>query len=244
MKYVHPTPKSMVLSSLLALAMHSVPALAQPEMSAEEQAIYNNMMKSIGLDPEEQMEAMEQHKKSEQWTDSDVIRYQIVGVYQGKPNVSSEPGKGSGFADVTDRVEIDLDWKLSESTMVGAPQFRNSKSTVTNPHDPEPSCLPPILKSEYEHYSLQGIKAGPGGALELQVQTTYPEVDVVQFCTGKRKSIPAASKTRPEALVVPSPVLLGMPLPDSDNLRISPDKKSMIHKNAGWTWTFTPRPHN
>jgi hypothetical protein len=34
--------------------------------------------------------------------------------------------------------------------------------------------------------------------------------------------------------------MLGMALPDSDNLSISPDKKSMIQKKAGWTWTFTP----
>ena len=39
---------------------------------------------------------------------------------------------------------------------------------------------------------------------------------------------------------MPSPVMFGMPLPDSDNLRISKDKKSLIHKKNGWTWTFTP----
>jgi len=43
-------------------------------------------------------------------------------------------------------------------------------------------------------------------------------------------------------MVVPSPVMLGMALPDSDNLRISADRKSMIQKKAGWTWTFTPAP--
>jgi len=79
-----------------------------------------------------------------------------------------------------------------------------------------------------------------GGALELQVQTTYPPVDVAQSCTGKFKSLQGNRKTRPEELVVPSPVMLGMALPDSDNLRISPDKKSLIHKKGGWTWTFTP----
>jgi hypothetical protein len=34
--------------------------------------------------------------------------------------------------------------------------------------------------------------------------------------------------------------MLGMSLPDSDNLRISADKKSMVQKKSGWTWTFTP----
>ena len=141
---------------------------------------------------------------------------------------------------MTDRVEIDLKWMLFESKMVGTPILQNTKSEVMNLRNPEPSCLPPIIKGEYEHYELQGIKQGLGGALELHVKTTHPIVEVAQFCTGNRKSIPASSKTRSEELVVPSPVMLGMSLPDSDNLRISPDKKSLIHKKAAWTWTFTP----
>lgn len=240
MKYFRFIPISILLCFLLTLALQSGPALAQTKMSAEEEAIYRNMMKNIGMDPDTQMEAITQHENAQRWNDAKVIQYHIVGVYQGKPNITSAPGKGPGFADVTDRVEIDLDWKLSELTLVGTPRIQNSKSVVTNPHDSERSCLPPVLKGEYEHYDLLGIKEGLGGALELQVQTTYPVVEVVQFCTGSRKPIPSGRKTRPEELVVPSPVMLGMALPDSDNLRISPDKKSMIQKKAGWTWTFTP----
>jgi hypothetical protein len=40
-------------------------------------------------------------------------------------------------------------------------------------------------------------------------------------------------------MVLPSPVMFGMPLPGSDDLRISADKKWLVHKKAGWTWTFT-----
>ena len=90
------------------------------------------------------------------------------------------------------------------------------------------------------HFELLGAKDGLGGALELQALTTYPLVQVAQLCTGSRKSIPAARKTRPVELVVPSPVMLTMNIPGPDNLRISLDKKSLIHKNDGWTWTFTP----
>ncbi|MDE3051497.1 MAG: hypothetical protein KGJ48_16555 [Nitrospirota bacterium] len=174
------------------------------------------------------------------WGSVDVVRYHIVGEYQGQPNITSNPGVGSGRADVTDRVVIDLKWKLSESKLVGTPNVDNAKSVLKNPRDMEPSCLPPVLKGEYEHYELLGIKDGLSGALELQVQTTYPVVQVAQSCTASRKPVPAGRNVRPEELVVPSPVMLGMPLPDSDNLRISPDKKSLIHKKAGWTWTFTP----
>jgi hypothetical protein len=173
------------------------------------------------------------------WGSADLIRYHIVGVYQAQTNVVGD-SNWIGYADVTDRVVIDLKWRLSASKLEGTPSFLNEKSVVKNLRNPEPSCLPPILKGEYEHYELLGIKEGLGGALELQVQTTYPVVEVAQFCTGNRKTVPASRRTRPEELVVPSPVMLGMPLPDSDNLRISPDKKSLVHKKAGWTWTFTP----
>ena len=171
------------------------------------------------------------------WAGADVIGYHIVGVYAGKPYIASD---GSGLADVTDRVVIDLKWKLSEMKLVGTPTFQNTKSVLTNPKDKEPSCLPPVLKGEYEHYEVRSIKEGPGGALELQVETTYPVVEIAQSCTASRKAVPASRKTRPEELVLPSPVMMGMPLPDSDDLRVSKDKKSMIVKKAGWTWTFTP----
>ncbi|HUU04923.1 MAG TPA: hypothetical protein VMZ49_03485 [Patescibacteria group bacterium] len=173
------------------------------------------------------------------WGSADVIHYHIVGVYQAQTNVIGG-ANAIGYADVTDRVTIDLKWKLSESQLVGQPVFLNEKSAFSNLRDYEPKCLPPKLKGEYEHFELLGIKDGLGGALELQVQTNYPAAEVVQFCTGKFKPVPARVKTEPVELVVPSPVMFGMPLPDSDNLRISKDKKSMIHKKDGWTWTFTP----
>jgi hypothetical protein len=124
--------------------------------------------------------------------------------------------------------------------LIGRPTFQNFKTVVTNPGDREPKCLPPVLKGEYEHYELLGIKEGLSGSLELTVQSTYPVVEVAQFCTASRKAVPAKSKLRPEELVILSPVTFGMPLPDSDDLRISKDKKSLIVKKTGWTWTYTP----
>jgi hypothetical protein len=171
------------------------------------------------------------------WGAADVVRYHIVGQYQGQPSLASN---GAGRADVTDGVVIDLTWKLSEAKLVGQPTFQNTKTTLTNPRDFEPSCLPPILQGEYEHFELLGIKDGLGGALELQVQTTHPVVEVAQFCTASRKTVPASKDTRPEEFSVPSPILFGMALPDSGDMRISRDKKSLIVKKAGWTWTYTP----
>ena len=72
------------------------------------------------------------------------------------------------------------------------------------------------------------------------MQTTYPVVEVAQSCTASRKAVPARTNTRPEAFGVVSPVMFAMELPDSDDLRISADKKAMIAKKDGWTWTMTP----
>ncbi len=133
MKYVQSSPMPIALCFLFALALQSGSALAQTKMSAEEEAIYRNMVKSAGMDPDTQMAAIRQNENARRWTDAKVIHYHIVGVYQGKPNITSDPGKGSGFADVADRVAIDLDWKLSESKLVGTPRIQNSKSMVKNP---------------------------------------------------------------------------------------------------------------
>ena len=229
------------LCFLFAFSLQSNLVMAQTKMSAEDEAIYKAMIKSTGADPNNVTEAGKNNATSQRWGEGKdgIVYYHIVGVYQGQTNVIG----GSdwiGYADVTDRVEIDLAWKLDESKIAGTPRFKNTKSVVKNLRNPEPKCLPPVLKGEYEHYELLAIKQGLSGSLELQVQTTYPAAEVAQFCTGSRKAVLASSKTRPEELIVPSPVMLGMSLPDSDNLRISADKKSLIHKKSGWTWTFTP----
>jgi hypothetical protein len=172
------------------------------------------------------------------WGSAEVVRYHIVGVYQARTNVIGDPN-WIGYADVTDSVVIDLKWKLSESKMLGTPVIRNEKSAAKNLRNYEPKCLPPVLDGDYEHFELLEIKDGLGGALELIARTTYPASRVAQFCTGAYKSIPPKIDTRPMDFVVPSPVMLAMPLPDSDTLRVSPDKKSLIVKKDGWTWTFT-----
>ena len=158
-------------------------------------------------------------------------------MYQGKPHIANG---AAVLADVTDRVVIDFNWKLSEMKLVGAATFQNTKTMLTNPVDSEPKCLPPVLKGEYEHYELLSIKDGLSGSLEFQVQTKYPVVEVAQFCTASRKAVPAKNVVEEEQFVVVSPVSFGMPLPDSDDLRISADKKSLIRKADDWTWTYTP----
>lgn len=240
MRYARTNSTRIFLCFLLAVALKPHPVLAQGNMTAEEEAIYKMMLKNSGMDPEMATQGMQQAESARRWTEGDgMVDYHVVGVFQGKANVVGN-GSGIGYADVTDQVEIDLQWNLVESMLAGSPKIQNAKSELKNLRDPEPSCLPPILRGEYEHFQLEGVKQGLSGALELQVHTDYPEVEVAQMCTGSRKTIVASRDTRPEQLSVPSPVMLGMPLPDSDELRVSPDQKSLIQKKGDWTWTFTP----
>jgi hypothetical protein len=162
----------------------------------------------------------------QKWAAVDVVKYHIVGVHDFTVHIA---GNGAGLADVKDRVVIDLTWKLSEMKLVVAPTFQNTKSTVSNLRDREPTCLPPVLEGEYEFYELLSVKNGLGGALEFQVKTTHPIVEVAQSRTASRKAVPAY-------------VRFAMPMPKSDDLAATPDKKSFIVKKDGWVWTWTPTP--
>ncbi len=104
----------------------------------------------------------------------------------------------------------------------------------------EPKCSPPTLKGDYEHSTVLSIKEGLAGSLEMQVQQAYPAANVIQFCTGAPKAVAAKTETRPEEFTVVSPMIFAMPATGSKDVTISPDKKSIIVKKGGWTWTYTP----
>lgn len=172
------------------------------------------------------------------WGAADVVRYHIVGVYQGTSYVASD---GSGQGDFADGVTIDLTWKMSEAQMVGEATIKNQKSTVSKLRDREPACLPPeVWNGDFEFYHLVSVKNGYGGALYFEVKRSYPAVEVAQFCTASRRMVPAKVEVRTEDFGVVSPVMLAMPLPTRDDLAVSADRKSFIVKKGGWTWTLTP----
>ena len=66
---------------------------------------------------------------------------------------------------------------------------------------------------------------GFGGALDVKMERSYPDVNVAQFCTTSYKLVRAEKK-------------LGMELPTE--LAFSADKKSIIYTKGNWRWTFTP----
>src|SRR5215471_15161235 len=172
------------------------------------------------------------------WSSADVIKYHIVGVYSAKTDILA--GTEIGYADVTDRVVIDLTWKVSAGKLIGTPTITNEKSVIKNLTNFEPKCNPPTLKGEYEHYTLVSITDGPTGTPMMQVQRVYPAANVIQFCTGAPKAVAGKTETEVEEFGVVSPMLFAMPLTDNKEISISPDKKSIIVKRKGWTWTYTP----
>jgi hypothetical protein len=171
------------------------------------------------------------------WGTAELIKYHIVGVYQDATFIASD---GAGLADISDRVVIDLVWKMSQQTVVGAPAIQNSKSVTAKVRDLTPTCLAPVLQGEYEHYDLLSVKAGLAGVLTFTSNTTYPVVEAAYRCTMSRKPVPAKVAATSEDFSLPGVMLFGMPIAASDGLTISPDKKFFTVKKDGWTWTITP----
>lgn len=237
-----PAQSRLPLAACLSVALLLLaPSASARQMSKEDQAIYDQMVKKAGLDPAVVAKAQTDTDNSRRWSEGKggLVHYHIVGIFKGSPDVIGD-ANWIGYADVLDRVEINLGWKLDEARLVGTPRIRNFKSSLTKLRNWEPKCMPPVLNGDYEHFDLLGIKQGMGGALEMQVQTTYPAAKVIQFCTGAGKAVPASVSKRPEELVVLSPVLFGMVKNGKDKVRVSADKKSLVTGKGGWTWTYTP----
>jgi hypothetical protein len=174
----------------------------------------------------------------DKWLKPKTIFYHVDGAFSGKALISDP--NGGAWADVTDRVAFDLEWDLRNGTLAHVLKIENFATKAANVRQGEPKCAPPVLRGEYEHWTVLEIATGPTGQPEMKVETTIPDVDVPQFCTGKPKRWKGRKSVRPEELVVLSPVMLTMPLGDSKDVKISSDRKSIVTKKGDWTWTFAP----
>ena len=173
----------------------------------------------------------------QRWGSVKVIYYSVEGVHSGPASVTATMG---GLADVVDRVSMTFEWNLGEARLVRVTSVKNYPSEVKNLRDREPKCLPPVLKGPLELATVLDVANGPGGAIDVKIERTYPTAEVAQFCTSSRKSIPGEKKISVQSMAVPSPILMAMGAPSTAELSYSPDKKSMIVKDGGWTWTYTP----
>jgi len=227
-------------AATLLLSLYLPPAAAQ-QMSKEDQAIYDQMVRNAGIDPKLVKQAQQQNDNAQRWTSGKggLVHYHIVGTYKGTPNVLGG-SNWIGLADVTDRVEFDLDWKLDESKLVGSPSIHNFKSAVGAVRSPEPKCSAPTISGPYEHYELTGIKQGLSGQLDLLSTTSHPPGKAIQNCTGSPVAVPASVVKDTLDFVVLSPVLFDTAASSKGQVRVSADHKSLITSKAGWTWTYTP----
>jgi hypothetical protein len=228
------TVKNIVLSALALGLSAGTPA---QELTPEQQAIFDQMIRDSGGDPEMLKAARAGAQAAAQY--SDLVRYSVTGVYQGRTNVSADPN-WMAFADVGDRVDMQFDWQVSEARLVGTVSLQNHTATLANPRNPEAKCAPPTIDGPFE-YELRGVEQGIGANLRLHLQTRFPPVQVHQFCTGALKAIAAKTSSGQMEFMVPPPTMLTMQLPPGGNVTRSADGKSMVLQHQGWRWTFTPR---
>ena len=173
------------------------------------------------------------------WTAATVVHYHMVGVYDGPAVIAyREP---AGQATVTDRVEIDLDWDIKASAIVGDPKIVNAASEVRELRNVDKSCPPPVPNGPYDHFDVKTI-ATSRGALELKGTRSFPSIRVVSGCQGveEPRTIRAWEQDVVERMVVPSPLMLAAPAHSVPNLTVSEDKASFTIKGGAWTWTYTP----
>jgi hypothetical protein len=173
------------------------------------------------------------------WTTAKVVHYHMVGAFDGPAVIAyREP---AGTATVTDRIEIDLDWDLKASAIVGEPKIVNAAAEVRELRNTHASCPAPTPNGPYDHIDVKTVTAA-GGALELKGIRSYPSIAVVSGCQGVQnpRTIRPWEQEVVERLVVPSPLMLAAPAGSDTNLTVSADKASFTIKGGTWTWTFTP----
>lgn len=170
-----------------------------------------------------------------------VIRWSAVGDFTGDVQILDAGTTGS--APVTDHVEFAYDFTLEGNTgLVGTPTFTNFPSTMGALRNGAEGCRAPTVSgSPYEHWTIENIENGLGGAIALTIRTDYPEGQVPVACTGGDQPSPARTVTSHVEIPIPSVALLMMgDQLTGDAVQLSHDKRSIITKDRGWTYTYTP----
>ncbi len=173
----------------------------------------------------------------QRWASAKVIYYAVEGVYSGKTSVTRQSG---GFADVADKISMTFEWNLGEARLLKLTSLRNHPSEVKNLRDGEPKCMAPVLKGPLEFGTATEVANGLGGAIDVTMERSYPDVGVAQFCTASHKLVRAEKMIDRETIPVPAPTLLAMGMELPQELAFSADKKSIIFTRGNWRWTFTP----
>lgn len=170
-----------------------------------------------------------------------VIHWSVVGDFAGDVLVLN--AGTNGYAPATDHVEFAYDFTLEGNTgLTGTPTFTNFPSTMGPLRNGAEGCrAPTTTPPSYEHWTIEKIEEGLGGAVALTVRTDYPEGQVPVACTGGNQRSPAHVQTSHVELAIPSIALLTMgDLPAEVGYQLSSDRRSLIVEQDGWTYVYTP----
>lgn len=169
-----------------------------------------------------------------------VIRWSVVGDFDDEVlilNVST-----SGYARVTDHVEFAYDFTLEgNGGLTGTPTFANFPSSMGALRNGADGCRAPTVSAPpYEHWTIEKIEAGIGAAVALTVRTNYPEGQVPVACSGGNQTSAARVEVEEVQLPIPGIALLMMGDQLTGDVRLSADRRSVVHKDGGWTFVSTP----
>jgi hypothetical protein len=177
------------------------------------------------------------------WTAYTVVHYKVVGEHSGQVPVLAAQGL-SRQAQVTDRVEFELDWNQQEFKLVGTPRIRNFPSQV-GAIAPVPNCPPPRVEGAFELMTLRALKAdGPmsmSGVVTLDTTRNHPAGAYAlmnEYGCEAWTAVEAKSEAVPVDFQLPPAMSLAMP--GGAPYALSADGKSLIFKGDGWVWTSTP----
>lgn len=169
-----------------------------------------------------------------------VIHWSVVGDFEGDVLVLN--AGTNGYAPVTDHVEFAYDFTLEGNTgLAGTPTFTNFPSTMGALRNGAEGCRAPTVSAPpYEHWTIEKIEEGLGGAIALTVRTNFPEGQVPVACTGGNQASPARVSTTQVELPIPGIAILMMGDQLTGDTQLSKDKRSIIQKSDGWAYVYTP----
>jgi len=183
------------------------------------------------------------------WTAAKVVHYRIVGDFTGRMMIMQ--GKYTlQSAEITDHLEVELDWDNQEMVILGTPVVRNAPTKFaagdTGGGPPGLSCPPLRMAKPAEFASVTRVTA-MSILLVIEFQQQMGEGAIPwtgPTASGKcgdawDPALPS-TETLDVQLQLPPGMMLAMS-PEQSGYDRSKDGKSLLPKpENGWSWVITP----
>ena len=159
---------------------------------------------------------------------AEVSHHKITGVYNAQTVIAYK--EIGGQATVKDRVELELDWDISNQKIMGPVTITNVKSETTDFRNVERSCPAPAPKGEYEHIDVTEVVDEGSGQVILKGTRTFPEVAVTADCQGAwhKRTVPPKKEEVTEWLAMIDLDEGEFTVPDEDH-------------SFAWTWSYVAK---